>query len=70
MTEPVLESLSRRLRIQKPQPDEFDRVDFYTLSLDQWKGDVLAVALVCQEEAPRFDRAKFLDACTYPTEED
>ena len=30
---------------------------------DQWINDVCAIATVCDESNPRFDRARFLKAC-------
>ena len=56
--------LAAALREQRPIGQE----DCKLACLVQWERDVDAIAEALEQDNPRFDRDKFLDACGYEVE--
>ena len=58
MTKKDYEALAQALAMTKPEI-------YLGAELGQWRTDVQAIADALQYDNPRFNRAKFLEACDY-----
>lgn len=61
MSKKHYEAFASHLKITRPDPDDKMVVD--VAFRHQWKRDVIAVSDVCRLDNPRFDAARFFEAC-------